>query len=245
MTNHTEWADFFNGHAPDYDENEFTRNTVVEVDFLIEALGLSPGAAILDVGCGSGRHAIELARRGYIVTGLDVSQGMLQEAQKKAGKANVSITWIHGDAAGFSLDRQFDGVIGLCEGAMGLLGSQDDPIGQPLAILQNIAAALKPQAKCLFTVLNGFALIRKYSQSEVEQGRFDPLALAERSEVASPGSYAVTPLRERGFVPTELVLLFRLAGLHVLNIWGGTAGNWGKRTIDLDEIEIMALAQKP
>ena len=36
-----------------------------------------------------------------------------------------------------------------------------------------------------------------------------------------------------------------VAGLEVLNIWGGTAGNWGKRAIDLDEIEIMVLARKP
>lgn len=52
-------------------------------------------------------------------------------------------------------------------------------------------------------------------------------------------------LRERAFVPTELVLLFRMAGLEVLNIWGGTAGNWGRRKIDLDEMEIMVLARKP
>jgi hypothetical protein len=45
-------------------------------------------------------------------------------------------------------------------------------------------------------------------------------------------------------VPAELVLLFRLAGMSVLNIWGGTAGNWGRRTLDLDEIEIMIVACK-
>jgi len=43
-------------------------------------------------------------------------------------------------------------------------------------------------------------------------------------------------VRERGFVPTELVLLFRLAGMSVLNMWGGTAGNWGRRSLDLDVI---------
>ncbi len=43
---------------------------------------------------------------------------------------------------------------------------------------------------------------------------------------------------------TELILLFRLAGMSVLNIWGGTAGNRGRRTLDLDEIEIMIVARK-
>jgi hypothetical protein len=49
---------------------------------------------------------------------------------------------------------------------------------------------------------------------------------------------------ERGFVGTELRLLFRLAGLSVVNMWGGTAGNWGRRTRDLDEYEIMIVATK-
>ena len=52
-------------------------------------------------------------------------------------------------------------------------------------------------------------------------------------------------VRERGYVPTEIRLLLRLAGFDVLNIWGGTAGNWGKRPLDLDEIEMMILSVKP
>jgi hypothetical protein len=51
-------------------------------------------------------------------------------------------------------------------------------------------------------------------------------------------------VREKAFVPTELVLLFRLAGMSVINIWGGTAGNWGRRPVDLDEMEIMVVACK-
>jgi len=51
-------------------------------------------------------------------------------------------------------------------------------------------------------------------------------------------------VRERAFVPTKLSLLCRLAGMSVLNVWGGTGGNWGRRTIDLDEIEIMIVARK-
>ena len=51
-------------------------------------------------------------------------------------------------------------------------------------------------------------------------------------------------VRERGYVPTELVMLFRLAGLEVEHIGGGTAGNWGWRPIDLDEMEVMVIARK-
>lgn len=238
------WAEFFDGHAPHYDENCFTKNTIAEVQFLTDALGLSPGAAVLDVGCGTGRHAIELARLGYRVTGLDVSAGMLKQAKDKASAAGVHVLWRHDDATTFVVGEPFDGVICLCEGAFGLLGRGDDAIGQPLAILRRVAAAMHPSAKCLFTVLNAFAMTRRYSNEEVVQNIFDPLSLTERSDCLPSGAAPDNHLRERGFVPTELILLFQMAGLQVLNIWGGTAGNWGHRRIDLDEMEIMVLARK-
>jgi SAM-dependent methyltransferase len=69
----TTWERFFDAHAPIYDDNAFTKNTVREVDFLLDELLIPPGGAVLDVGCGTGRHAIELAKRGFVVTGLDLS----------------------------------------------------------------------------------------------------------------------------------------------------------------------------
>jgi len=240
----TEWSNFFDRYAYQYENECFTKNTVAEVDFLIKELELTPGAFILDLGCGTGRHSVELAKRGYTVTGLDISQGMLQEAQRHAQAAGVQITWVHAHATSFHLDTLFDAVICLCEGAFGLLGTQDDPIQQPLAILRNAANVMKPKAKCLFTVLNGYAIARKYSQAKADEGQFDPLSLTERSECNLPDQAVSLPLRERGFVPTELRLLFEIAQLKVLQIWGGTAGNWGKRGILLDEIEIMVLGQK-
>lgn len=245
MTSDSPWAAFFNDHAPRYEENVFTRNTAVEVEFLVEELGLSGGSTILDIGCGTGRHAIGLARRGCDVTGVDLSSGMLAEAARNAEAAGVDVTWIESDATTFRPVRVFDVVICLCEGAFGLLGQGDDPLRQPLAVLRQCSEALRPGGKCLFTVLNGYRMARLHTPEEVEQGVFDPLSLTERSEVGPPGMEGPSPLRERGFVPTELQLLFNMAGLDVLHTWGGTAGNWGHRALDLDEYEIMVVAQKP
>ena len=244
MNKKSSWEEFFDLEAPVYENYEFTKNTLREVDFLIKELELESGASVLDIGCGTGRHAIELAQRGYVVTGVDISAGMLSEAKEKAKAAGVRVNWVHSDATGFSLDKQFDAAICLCEGAFGLLGTSDDAIEQPLAILGNISRALKPKAKTLFTVLNGLFMIRKHTQDDVEQDRFDPLTISEVSQCSPAGRHPAMLVRERGFIPTELALLFRLAGMNVLNMWGGTAGNWNKRKINLDEIEIMIVAQK-
>ncbi len=244
MTSSSSWETFFAAHAAAYDDNVFTRNTLKEVDFLLEELQVSPGGRILDVGCGTGRHSIELARRGFGVTGLDLSAAMLAIAKAKAEAAGVRVDWVQANATQFSFDEPFDAAICLCEGAFGLLGVGDDAIEHPLAILKNISRSLKAGAKVLLTVLNGYRMIRTHKQEDVEQDRFDPLALAQTSGAVPAEGHPPTRVTERAFVPTELVLLCRMAGLTVLNIWGGTAGNWGRRKIDLDEIEIMVVARK-
>ena len=85
MTRRNEWEEFFDGHAPVYMDNSFTKNTVEEAEFVLEELGLPAGGRILDVGCGTGRHAVELARRGYRVTGVDISSGMLSPPGRNGG----------------------------------------------------------------------------------------------------------------------------------------------------------------
>ena len=244
MPNATNWEQFFNAHAPIYDQNEFTKNTIKEVDFLMEELALPPGASGLDVGCGIGRHSLELAKRGYAVTGLDLSAGMLARAAEASAAAGLNVQWIQADATRFSLPRRYDAAICLCEGAFGLLAQNNDPIEQPLAILRNISRSLKPRAKAVLTVLNAARMIRTYQNKDVAEGRFDPMTMVESSECAPRDGLPAIAVRERAFVATELVLLCRLAGMSVLNVWGGTAGNWGRRTLDLDEFEIMVVARK-
>lgn len=244
MTEKNNWESFFDEHAPIYEDNEFTKNTKNEVDFLLEELSLKEGAAILDVGCGTGRHSIELAKRSFTITGIDLSSGMLAQAKTAAKAANVNVEWIQSDATRFSLPSKYDAAICLCEGSFGLLGQGDDPIIQPLSILSNVSRSLKPQAKFVLTALNAAAMLRKYTNEDVAQGRFDPLTMVESYEYAPREGLPAIAARERAFVATELRLLFQLAGLSVLDMWGGTAGNWGRRPLDLDEIEIMVVARK-
>jgi ubiquinone/menaquinone biosynthesis C-methylase UbiE len=244
MTEKTTWETFFDAHAPLYGENAFTKNTLKEVDFLLEEMGIKTGGSVLDVGCGTGRHSIELARRGYVVTGLDLSSGMLAMAAAAAKTAAVHVEWIRSNATSFAFPGKYDAAICLCEGSFGLLSRTDDPITQPLSILCNISRSLKPQARFMATVLSAARMLRAHSNEDVASGCFAPLALVESAELPPRDGLPAVAVRERGFVGTELRLLFRLAGLSVVNMWGGTAGNWGRRTLDLDEYEIMIVATK-
>jgi SAM-dependent methyltransferase len=242
----SDWARFFDAHAPRYMSNSFTRDTHAEVQFLIEHLTLQPGMHLLDVGCGTGRHSIELARRGLNVTGIDLSQGMLQQPRTAAQQAGVSCRFIQSDAAAYQPDRTYDAVICLCEGAFGLLGRHEDPITRDLDILRMIAAALIPGGQFMLTALNAARPIRAIGQPGNE-AQFDLRTSVETAplDAESPHEPVRITARERHYLPAELDLMCRIAGLKVDHIGGGTAGNWALRPLDPDEIELMLLAHRP
>lgn len=241
------WQTFFDHHAPQYMDNIFTKNTLAEVDFLITELNLPPGSAILDMGCGTGRHSVELARRGYRMTGVDLSTGMLAEAAKAAQAAGVTVEWVQSDARTFASAPRFDAAICLCEGAFGLVGTGEDPEAHDPAILQRIYAALKPGALFILTALNGLRSIREFTPEDVEAGRFDPLTLVVTydMEVDTPQGLQDVVVREKKHLPQDLKRICQQAGFEVLHLWGGTAGNWGQRPVELDEMEVMLVARKP
>jgi cyclopropane fatty-acyl-phospholipid synthase-like methyltransferase len=242
-----DWEQFFDGHAPQYMDNCFAKNTMAEVDFLLEELALPQGSHILDVGCGTGRHSVELAKRGYKMTGVDLSAGMLAEAGKAAAEAGVDIEFIQCDAMRYTPDRLFDAVICLCEGAFGLLGAGVDPMEHDLAIWRLFSSALKPGGKLVLTTLNAARGFREHSDEAVRRGVFDPVRGIGTCtiECDTPEGKMKIELKERSYTPSELTLLAHVVGLRVENVWGGTAGNWGRRMFDLDEMEIMVIAEKP
>lgn len=225
----------------------FTKDTLREAEFLVKEFGLPAGSALLDVGCGVGRHTVELAKRGYWMTGVDLSESMLAEARKAARAAGVVVELLHADARDFIAEARFDGALCVCEGAFCLLGAGDDPLTRDLEILRNIYRALKPGARFILTALSAFRLIRQVTEEEVRAGRFDPLTLVEHNamEVDTPDGTQTIPTRERLYVPTELAFMCQLAGFTVEHIGGGTAGNWGRRPLELDEYEIMVICRKP
>lgn len=97
--------------------NEFWRRcvpveaTAAEVDFIETRLGFARGARVLDVPCGSGRHALALAARGHAVLGVDISAEAIEHARRAASAAAVSVQWMVGELRQVPQDASFDAAI--------------------------------------------------------------------------------------------------------------------------------------
>ena len=126
---------FFEGLALDMWRNAFTpAQTAEEANFLVEHLRLLPGMSALDVPCGNGRHAIELARRGIRMTGVDLSTGFLDEARRNA----PAIEWVQRDMRYLPWRDRFDAAY-CCGNSFGYFDHDNCQ-----KFLDAVAAALKP-----------------------------------------------------------------------------------------------------
>jgi SAM-dependent methyltransferase len=81
-----------------------------EVDFVEESLAVAKGAMLLDLACGTGRHAIELTRRGYKVVGFDLSLPMLAKAAEEAQERGQKLNFVQGDMREMTFEDTFDGI---------------------------------------------------------------------------------------------------------------------------------------
>jgi 2-polyprenyl-3-methyl-5-hydroxy-6-metoxy-1,4-benzoquinol methylase len=255
-----DWQGFFDRYAPQYEQECFTKNTEFELRFLLEKLNLEPGMTLLDVGCGTGRHSVGLAAAGLKVTGVDLSSGMLKQAAAAADRVGTTAEFVHSNAVDFVRPEAFDVAICLCEGAICLLGHDDDALTRDEVILENVFASLKPGGRFLMNVLSAFRHIRMYSDEDVASGKYDVLTLTERSTVdtllppeegvdssGEPGSANSDQQqpRERGYTPPEIRRMLLAAGFEVEGIYGGTAGAWNLQPPLLDEYELMIFSRKP
>jgi SAM-dependent methyltransferase len=180
------------------------------------------------------------------VTGVDIAAGMLAEARNAADAAGVAVEWIEADATRFTTDARFDAALCLCGGAFGILNLDDDPAVHDRAVLRAIAAALKPGAPLILTTLNAFARLRELTDDDIARGDFDPLTLEETysDEAETPEGTEQLRLKERRWLPPELIALLESAGFTVAHLWGGASGAWNRRPLRLDEPEVMVVASK-
>jgi SAM-dependent methyltransferase len=225
--------------GPAYLRNAFTKGTEQEVGFLVDALGLRAGEEVLDVGCGPGRHALALARRGIDVVGVDVSEDFVALARDAATAEELPARFEVGDVRELAYDAEFDAVICLCQGGIGLLGGRDEP-----RAFERTAAALRPGGRLALTAFSAAFAVRFLEDGE----SFDPATgvLHERATVRNEeGAEQVFDLWTTCFTARELDLLARHAGLDVVGVHGVTPGRYGTASPTLDDPELLLLARRP
>ncbi len=145
------YEQLFENYANQYENEIFTKGTLGECNFLETEINYNKAFKILDIGCGTGRHSIELAKRGYQVTGFDLSKVQIDKAKENAEKQGVSVDFFVADAREKQFENQFDLAIMLCEGGFSLMETDE----MNFEILKNAALSLKKGGKLIFTTLNG------------------------------------------------------------------------------------------
>lgn len=200
--------------------------TQAEALFVEGALEIETGAQVLDVGCGYGRHAMELAARGYHVVALDSSLPLLLRGADEAQRRSLNINFVHGDMRELTFESQFDGAYCL----FSTFGYFDDETNKKAA--QNIARALKPGARLIIAVLNRDYLIEDLPSrvwwegdgcvvlEEVEFNYFSSRIISNRSVVFDDGRQLEQEISMRAYSLHEFGKLLHAAGFRVLEVSG-------------------------
>jgi SAM-dependent methyltransferase len=219
-----------------YDRYAHTKGTVQEIDHLEQRLGLGPGSRVLDVGCGTGRHAHELARRGHLVHGIDISARFVAIAQREAP---IGATFERRDARVLAFDREFDAVICLCQGAFGMMTAADDDD----AVVAGMARALRPGGRLAVSAFNAYFAVRYHDSADFDAATG---VSHERTEIRSEtGEVATVDLWTGCYTPRELRWLLQRHRLVVDSIASVGPGAYGTDPPSTESVEFLVVGHRP
>lgn len=245
----------FENYARKYDGEGFVQGTRGECDFIEREIGTDKSRRILDIGCGTGRHAIELARRGYAVVGVDLSNSQLTRARQKAAAQGAPVDFRQGDARELPFRAEFDLAIMLCEGAFPLMETDE----MNFQILQGAARALRPGGKLVFTTLNGlfplFHSVKDFLAKAAAEGNaqttassFDLMTFRDHNVTViedDDGNRKELACDERYYVPSEITWLLKTAGFAKIELFGAKLGAYSRAdALTPDDFEMLVVAEK-
>ena len=247
------YEELFQDFAEKYEKEVFAQGTIGEVDFIEKEIKSDKNIKILDLGCGTGRHSIELAKRGYDVTGLDLSESLLKKAREKADALKLKINFIKEDARYFKLEDKFDLVTMICEGAFPLMETDE----MNFAILKNAYNSLKENGKLIFTTLNGlfplFHSVKDFLNSQnkddlTEGNTFDLMTFRDYSVLKTMddnGKEKVLNCNERYYVPSEIMWLLKSIGFKKIEIFGCKLGAFSRSDkLTTEDFEMLVISEK-
>jgi 2-polyprenyl-3-methyl-5-hydroxy-6-metoxy-1,4-benzoquinol methylase len=234
------WLDEIALHAP-------VERTEQQVAFLLEHLAGSPGRRLLDLACGHGRIALPLARSGWQVTGLDLSERSLAIASEASESKGLQIDWVLGDMRE-PPPGPFDAAINVFT-AFGYF--EDEAENQ--RVLNAVAAVLVSGGLFLIDTINLLNLVKRYRDRSwewtetgaifLQEHQFDALAgrnLARWTFVREDGSRSEILHSVRTYTPHELAVMLEQAGLEITGSWGDFQGG----ELGFDSPRVILLARK-
>ena len=249
------YEELFENYGMKYDNENFAQGTIGECDFIEKEIEYNKEIKILDIGCGTGRHSIELSKRGYSVVGIDLSESLLKRAKEKAFEQNLKIVFQKDDARSLPFLHEFDLVIMLCEGAFPLMETDE----MNFQILQNAANALKPKGKIIFTTLNGlfplFHSVKEFLNSEIKEGNatygnnsFDLMTFRDHNTTHvedDSGNKKELQCNERYYVPSEITWLLKTLNFKTIDIFGAKLGAFSRDDkLTTEDFEMLVIAEK-
>lgn len=208
-----------------------------QVDFLVDNMDIPPSCEVLDLGCGDGRHSLELARRGYRVTGLDLSEELLERARRRTAEEGLDITFIQGDMRDPPGVSAFDLVVNFFT-SFGYF--QED--GENARVLDAIARSLRPGGRFLMDYLNREYVIstivpadsRTVEGMEVEQRRWisgdtsetgSHVRINKQVRIREDGAERSYDESVRMYTLDELGEMMARAGLEIVQAYGDFDGS--------------------
>jgi len=245
----------YENYGRKYDGECFVQGTIGECDFIEKEIGGNKAARILDIGCGTGRHSIELAKRGYNVTGVDLSDSLLERAREKAVRSNVGVDFRKQDARKLAFVEEFDLAIMICEGAFSLMETDE----MNYEILKGAARALKRNGKLVFTTLNGlyplFHSLKEFHEAAVQEGNaqyressFDFMTFRDHNITTvedDAGNKKELQCNERYYVPPEITWLLKSLGFRNIGIFGAKLGAFSRDDkLTTENFEMLVVAEK-
>jgi len=245
----------FEDYGKKYDNENFTQGTIGECDFIEKEINYNKSLRIIDIGCGTGRHSIELTERGYKVIGIDLSESQLEQAKVKAKAQNLQIDFQKHDARNLPFKNEYDLAIMLCEGAFSLMETDE----MNYEILQSAANSLKAAGKLIFTTLNGlfplFHSIEEFSASTTEEGNatyskntFDLMTFRDFNITTVEddfGNKKELECNERYYVPSEITWLLKSLEFKKIDIYGAKLGAFSRNDkLTTEDFEMLVIAEK-
>ncbi len=211
------------------------------------ALGGVQGGDALDLGCGPGRHAIPLARRGFRVTAVDLSAFHLARARERAASANVSVEFVAADMRAFVRPDAFDLTLSIFTSFGYFEDAEDD-----LRVLQNIRESLRPGGVLVMDVASKERMARVLHPT-LSQRTADGALLVQRHEIVEDwsrvrnewtvvrdGRARTFEFRLRVYSGQELKALLGAAGFLTVTLFGSLDG----RPYGLEAERLVVVARR-